>query len=199
MGQRLNLEIVSKDTCLANAYYHWSGYTSSSLELTVEALKKYSKGAKRIDEAFMNAIEMLLSTGAAFTDDEKKVYDSIQFTDMLGEVIDKKILEISDKVDRSNGLISVSSYGIFDTRSWEEARVQIDICNKQIKFGAAYNLDEDDLSEIKDIENITKLDFDLNAIPFESFQTFKMFIEDLIKKQIYIFKDINDVIYSMIE
>ncbi|MEG0165720.1 hypothetical protein [Anaerorhabdus sp.] len=199
MGQRLNLEIVSKDTCVANAYYHWSGYTSSSLELTFEALKKYSKEEKRMDETFMNAIEMLLSTGATFTVNEKMVYDSIQFTDMLGQVIDKKILEISDKVDRSNGLISVSSYGIFDTRCWEEARVQIDICNKQIKFGSAYKIDEDDLSDIKDINGITKLNFDLNAIPFESFQTFKMFLEDLIKKQIYIFKDINDVIYSMIE
>lgn len=198
MGQRLNLEIVSNDTCLANAYYHWGGYTSSSLELTVKALTKYNSEIRRTDEFFINAIEMLLSTGAAFTVNEKMVYDSIQFTDMLGEVIDKKILEISDKVDRSNGLISVSSYGIFDTRCWEEARVQIDICNKQIKFGAVYKLDEDDLSEIKDIENITKLDFDLNAIPFESFQIFKMFLEDLIKKQIYVFKDINDVIYSMI-
>lgn len=199
MGQRLNLEIVSNDTCLANAYYHWSGYTSSSLELTIEALKKYSKEAKIMNEKFMNAIEMLLSTGATFTVNEKMVYDSIQFKDVLGEVIDKNISEISDRVDRSNGLISVSSYGIFETRYWEEARVQIDIRNKQIRFGAAYKIDEDDLSEIKDIENITKLDFDLNAIPFESFQIFKMFLEDLIKKQIYVFKDINDVIYSMIE
>lgn len=27
MGQRLNIEIHENGKCLANAYYHWSGYT----------------------------------------------------------------------------------------------------------------------------------------------------------------------------
>lgn len=33
MGQRLNIEIMKNDKVLANAYYHWSAYTSSALEL----------------------------------------------------------------------------------------------------------------------------------------------------------------------
>lgn len=38
MGQRLNIEIVNGDTCLANAYYHWSGYTLSACDLTMKIL-----------------------------------------------------------------------------------------------------------------------------------------------------------------
>ena len=34
MGQRLNIEIMSGEKVLANAYYHWSAYTASAAELT---------------------------------------------------------------------------------------------------------------------------------------------------------------------
>ena len=43
MGQRLNIEIIENGKVLANAYYHWSGYTSSSLELTQEILEAIEK------------------------------------------------------------------------------------------------------------------------------------------------------------
>ena len=35
MGQRLVIEIKEGDTVLANAYYHWSGYTETSLILEI--------------------------------------------------------------------------------------------------------------------------------------------------------------------
>lgn len=34
MGQRLNIEIISGDKVLANAYYHWSAYSRIAIELT---------------------------------------------------------------------------------------------------------------------------------------------------------------------
>ena len=36
MGQRLNIEIWNESKRLANAYYHWSGYTSSTLDETMK-------------------------------------------------------------------------------------------------------------------------------------------------------------------
>ena len=33
MGQRLNIEIKKDSKVLANAYYHWSAYTSSALQM----------------------------------------------------------------------------------------------------------------------------------------------------------------------
>lgn len=46
MGQRLNLEITIGENVLANAYYHWSGYTTSSLKLVESALKKIRRRKK---------------------------------------------------------------------------------------------------------------------------------------------------------
>ena len=40
MGQRLVIEIKEGDTVLANAYYHWSGYTETSLNLLNEVMNK---------------------------------------------------------------------------------------------------------------------------------------------------------------
>ena len=40
MGQRLVIEIKEGDTVLAIAYYHWSGYTETSLNLLNEVMNK---------------------------------------------------------------------------------------------------------------------------------------------------------------
>ena len=34
MGERLNIEIVKGKKVLANAYYHWSGFTRTAMETT---------------------------------------------------------------------------------------------------------------------------------------------------------------------
>lgn len=39
MGQRLNVSIGKDDKILASAYWHWSGYTSSSLEIARDIMK----------------------------------------------------------------------------------------------------------------------------------------------------------------
>lgn len=60
MGQRLNLEIKTNDKTLANCYYHWSGYTSSALELTKIILNNLSD--KELTQDY--AVELLKLTGA---------------------------------------------------------------------------------------------------------------------------------------
>ena len=64
MGQRLNLEIKTNDTTLANCYYHWSGYTSSALELTKIVLDNLSD--KELTQDY--AVELLKLTGAGDSD-----------------------------------------------------------------------------------------------------------------------------------
>ena len=32
MGERLNIEIIKNGETLANCYYHWAGYSNSSVE-----------------------------------------------------------------------------------------------------------------------------------------------------------------------
>ena len=70
MGQRLNIEIRKNDEVLANAYYHWSGYTSSSIELTSEILKNIDN--VNFDNDVVKAVKLLEITGAGLTSSEEK-------------------------------------------------------------------------------------------------------------------------------
>ena len=92
MGQRLNIEITDGEKGYANAYYHWSGYTESSLELAKQIIDsishcKYEKVTRAI------GIAILEVTGAAITDEE---YDICKIGTRL------------NSADRNNGLIAVS-------------------------------------------------------------------------------------------
>ena len=40
MGQRLNIEIVKNGEVLANSYYHWSGFSNSSIDLAIRIINK---------------------------------------------------------------------------------------------------------------------------------------------------------------
>lgn len=67
MGQRLNIEIKNNKETLANCYYHWSGFTTSSLELT-KIIIEYLKN-NNVSKDVNGAIELLKSTGADFKKD----------------------------------------------------------------------------------------------------------------------------------
>ena len=75
MGQRLNIQIEATDTdtnetkVLANCYYHWSGYTSSAMELVYEMV---SSGIYNLDisDPVEKAIRLLEETGAGLAKDE---------------------------------------------------------------------------------------------------------------------------------
>jgi predicted nucleotidyltransferase len=70
MGQRLNIEIIEDGKVLANAYYHWSGFTRASLELTYIILE----ATKRINynDRLVNAIKLLEVTKAGLTDEDRE-------------------------------------------------------------------------------------------------------------------------------
>ena len=67
MGQRLNLEIKKGNNVLANAYYHWSGYSSSSCRIALDAMNYINENPQNIDDR-LYAIRILESTGAGLTD-----------------------------------------------------------------------------------------------------------------------------------
>ena len=125
MGQRLNLEIVQGDAVLANAYYHWSGYTSSAFDLVKQIVDSgvyYSNIADPVEKA----IRMLEVTGAGLTEDE--------FTEMYSP--DK----FATATSRNTGLIAISKTGIEETRRWEEANITIDISTGSIDTGGVFYL-----------------------------------------------------------
>jgi hypothetical protein len=94
MGQRLNIEIRKDDKILANAYYHWSGYASSSLKLTSKILKNIDN--VNFDNDVVKAVKLLEVTGAGLTKSELDfLNDNMRNTAFKGAI------------DRNNGLIAI--------------------------------------------------------------------------------------------
>ena len=201
MGQRLNLEIVVGENVIANAYYHWSGFTSTSLEVTKKALEKFKSfsGYVASPGAYELALDMLENTGATFTKDELNAYNSCGFYDFFGNEIPRKERK-TGVVDRNNGLISITSKGINSTRYWEEARVQIDVRKKFVNFDAVWEISEKELLEEYDInkKDLTEIEYDLSKIPFDKFNDFCKEIIKLIDNEVY-YCIANKKIYAFIE
>ena len=147
MGQRLNLEITKDGNCLANSYYHWSGFTTSSLELTKTIIDNFDI---KNDNDLGLAIELLMTTGATLNSRD------------LEYCINNNIIKVNTfkGQDRNEGLIGITSNGIEETRKWEEGRVSIDIVNKTIDFNCKYDCDETDIYTTIDLDGITKIPFD---------------------------------------
>ena len=205
MGQRLNLEIVGIgggiDNVLANAYFHWSGYTSSAAKLTLKVLEKIKEieAKKEIEDGRFYAIRLLESVGARLTENE------IGYANKTLENFNSSAFEIAK--DRNNGLIAISDEGISETRAWEEARVQIDLNEKTINFDVLFYYNDkdefiDDYSK-EAFELLEEHDFDCDfrAIDFEDFSRVKSEIINLINNNIYSIKTHsgNGEIISFIE
>lgn len=192
MGQRLNIEIKNQDKVLANAYYHWSGYTSSALELIQLILESLEK--VNFENNVIKAIKLLEETGAGLVNEEleyaKKIFES-------------KNIFFSEGISRNEGLISITEEGIEKNRYWEESRVEIDLVNKTIKFDAVFKISIEEYEEEyvdEDVEDIPIYEIDFNSIQFNSFLMFKESILELINSEIYTIKiKGDDLIYIFIE
>lgn len=70
MGERLNLEIWHNGKVLANAYYHWSGFTYCAVSVVTDALKYIKSNPAENNNILLYAIRALEATGAGLTDRE---------------------------------------------------------------------------------------------------------------------------------
>ena len=138
MGQRLNIQFEDNTGVLANAYYHWSGYTSSAMLLTNQIIS-----SDLIDDTSISnkvkAVKLLELTGAGLTKEE--------FNDDFPSHLYK------ESKDRTSGLIAISKEGIEETQSWEEARVTIDLDAQQIYFNVYWDVNIEDY----DPEDVVKI------------------------------------------
>lgn len=193
MGQRLNIEIKENGKVLANAYYHWSGYTSSSVNLIQIILDNVEK--IYCEDRTINAIKLLEVTGAGLTDQEveyaKKHIKDFNFAECTG---------------RNDGLIAISKRGIKETRRWEEARVEMDLISKTINFDAIwkrtieeYKEDYEQYGDEK-YDYIPVYDISFDDIQFDKFSEFKELILGLINSERYQIKLKDDEkVYMFIE
>ena len=190
MGQRLNIEIKRRkdNKVLANSYYHWSAYTSSSLHLAeeiIENIYEVIRKEKVSDE--IKAIQLLQTTGAGLMENE---YNKLNEED-------KKYCSLA--TNRNLGLISFTDEGMEETRKWEEGRLTIDIDfddkdydfygNKNlVDFEVYFQVDEEEINEsyeeeIKsgklDLNNLTEFEFSLEEITLNDIRLFMSKLDEI--------------------
>ncbi len=222
MGQRLVIDIKDfRGNCLANAYYHWSGYTDSALELTSVILnahmdgdikKKVEKERNQFDKV-LYAVKLLEVTNAGLQavkngEDSKSELEVMQ--SRYPHIVFNK-----DK-NRNDGLICVTEDEMDNSRNYEEAHVDIFIDSEVVDFYVfcdaddetiSYNIwddpdeiDEDvynkKIQEYKDgLDDIGKtIGINPEEIPFDKFDEFS----NAISNANHSFK-INGDIYEKIE
>ena len=164
MGQRLNIQFEDNTGVLANAYYHWSGYTGSAMLLTNEIISSDLINDTSISNK-VKAVKLLELTGAGLTREE--------FNDDFPSHLYK------ESKDRTSGLIAISKEGIEETQSWEEARVTIDLDTQQIYLDIYWDIAIEDYDP-GDIVKIPKQSYDseldYEEVSFEKFpELFKEF------------------------
>lgn len=190
MGQRLNIEIKRRkdNKVLANSYYHWSAYTSSSLHLAEEIIENiYDIIRKEKVSDEIKAIQLLQTTGAGLMENE---YNKLNEED-------KKYCSLA--TNRNLGLISFTDEGMEETRSWEEGRLTIDIDfddrdydfygNKNlVDFEVYFQIDEEEINEsyeeeIKsgklDLINLTEFEFSLEEMTLNDIRLFMSKLDEI--------------------
>lgn len=201
MGQRLNIEIKKKGKRLANCYYHWSGYTGTSLKLIQEILSNIYN-YKDVENDNRQAILLLETTGAGLIESEYNILPEDE----------KKYHRIG--TDRNIGLIAITDEEMNNTEKWEEARVTINLWEKQpdnfrllfgnsvesINFDVVHQYEnKEELLEYKDnvdFDNIIEFNFDLCNMSVDDIKDLSKNI-DYIESNGGIFK-INDNYYECI-
>ena len=164
MGQRLNIQIEANDIdtnkteVLANCYYHWSGYTSSAMELVNEIV---NSGIYNLDilDPIEKAIRLLEATGAGLAEDE------------LTDTYNTPKYKVS--TDRNSGIIAISEEGTNRVAEWEESRVTINLTTGSINMSDMFYDETYKFSSAKfatKLKNLYELQADLNS-SFDTFQT----------------------------
>lgn len=188
MGQRLNLEIANEGKPVANAYYHWSGYTSSALktaQIAVDYLKKDQSA-----NPLTLAVQALITTGASLPEEE---YEALSTMDTGGRVFIK-----SGVVDRNEGLIAVTEKGMEKTKHWQEQGIQIDLDKRLVHTHQAFCImsTEEYVEDYEmSIADLPVLEIGLDDISFDDFDEF---IAEVSKCHTWYSKD-EDLVYSWVE
>lgn len=185
MGQRLNLEIARNGEVLANAYYHWSAYTRSALEVTSNVLEWIENHP--IDNAdsanwVQVAVDILCSTRAGVNEVEKIRINTTNQDEL-------KDLHYNDAIDRNEGLIAVTKEGIEDTRYWAEGTVVVDVGSMTVSFNVYDWFSEDGYDMFRKefpeenypaIKDLPEVNIDMDSIPVSDFENFADVVRDFV-------------------
>lgn len=165
MGQRLVVTIEKGEKSIAKIYYHWSAYTYNALYETRNIINEiYSHEDKTESELLLRLIRFCENNGGGI-DGVPSEFDYIR------DLYPNEMFKDRD-INRSNGLIALSSQGMADMQGWSEGDVYIDLDTDQVDFCVYYGyeyLDDyvkerlswDDEFHVSEVDDIPEFDFDL--------------------------------------
>lgn len=190
MGQRLNIEIVQNEISLANAYYHWSAYTLSSLQLAQTIIDSVEKIQEENDTLY--AIRLLETTGALLTEEEITAYET-----RFGNESFRPAL------NRNDGLIAFTKEGMEETRKWEEHRMVINLDEEVIYFDVICTYDKEEYLESyeeteDDYKKMPLAAINFTYIPFHELKEVTELIRTFIKQEQYNLRTDSDEVISFI-
>lgn len=167
MGEILNLEFQSNGRVLANAYYHWSGYTTVAVALAALAVNTWNElktflPSKVISVQTIRAVLALCDTGAGMKKDRiaqsleymsKKYIDDIKsgdiplqypVTESILSVLEKKFIKkfspmIKKCEGRNEGVVDCLEADMKTTQLAAEETVIIDVASETVDIKRAFN------------------------------------------------------------
>lgn len=186
MGQRLCINIYYNTEMLANAYYHWSAYTQTAIDLTIDVLKALNRNGYKKDSV-LGAVLALEATGAGLPPNSESY-----------RMMKRKYDNFSPSIyaDRNNGIIATTYEEMIDMQSTSEYEVFIYLSsnNCSVKDYVDFRVVNEygDIEDYRDAmcyadedegpteDSIYKIDYDNRAIPLEnSINSLKTMAEDL--------------------
>lgn len=174
MGQRLNVEIQDNGELLANAYYHWSGYTISAVGTAKKIVEEIMMKDMTVNE--LEAIRLLEKTGAGIDTEELEL------------VRDKyKDEEFIPTKGRNAGIINITEKKMDETRYWADATAIIDVGSETINIDAFYDMDKEAFMEDMDVDEsemkkYPKTNLSYNDIPYNEIYTLEDNVMDIIDR-----------------
>lgn len=162
MGQRLVVSFRREGRTVVNAYFHWSAYTDSALEITLDLIDALNEGIPSGIPSLVDVFKQIKNYNPCISIHEiksERTLNSIlskedvdyltiskEEKNLLLDLLDNRYVlyveqleegycDIFEKgVNRNDGLIGIFKKDIKESSSWSEGDVFIDLDEKTIDF-----------------------------------------------------------------
>lgn len=198
MGQRLVVSIkrnLGDEKSLCKIYYHWSGYTSSALEETLQIIN-HLKSIEDIEKVSDKQIQLSL---IRFCESNGGGIDGGENFDFVEKYFPNEIFK-KQGYSRNNGLIAISDKDQEDMQGWSEGDVVVGINDRKVSFRVDWYVGqtEDEVRaeyENTNFDEVINLKYDIEECSYEQFADI---YEQLAEKEGSIFKNVDGAYYSFI-
>ena len=198
MGQRLVVSIkrnLRDEKSLCKIYYHWSGYTSSALDETLQIIN-HLESIEDIKKVSDKQIQLSL---IRFCESNGGGIDGGEDFDFIEKYFPDEIFK-KQGYSRNNGLVAISDKDQEDMQGWSEGDVEIGINDRKVSFhvdGYVGQTEDEVKAEYEDtnFDGVINLKHDIEDCSYEQFADI---YDQLTEKEGSIFKNVDGAYYSFI-